>query len=75
MVPTARIRHPLYVGEIIHILGLSILAATPIGVYLFVFAVGLQVIRAKIEERKFLATVPEYAEFRRNTGFLWPRFG
>jgi protein-S-isoprenylcysteine O-methyltransferase Ste14 len=74
VVPTGRIRHPLYVGEIIHILGLSILAATP-GLYLFVFAVNLQVIRAKIEERKFLATVPEYAEFRRDIGFLWPRCG
>ena len=30
-------------------------------------------VRAKIEARKFLATVSEYADFRRRTGFLWPR--
>ncbi|MDJ0739477.1 MAG: isoprenylcysteine carboxylmethyltransferase family protein [Gammaproteobacteria bacterium] len=71
--PYRRIRHPLYFGEIIHIFGVAILAATPAALYLFVVAVALQAVRAKIEERKFLATVPEYAEFRRNTGFLWPR--
>lgn len=71
--PYRRIRHPLYVGEIIHVFGVVILAATPAALYLFVVAVALQVVRAKIEERKFLASVPEYTEFRRNTGFLWPK--
>jgi protein-S-isoprenylcysteine O-methyltransferase Ste14 len=71
--PYSRIRHPLYFGEIIHIFGVAILAATPAALALFVVAVILQAIRAKIEERKFLATVPAYAEFKRNTGFLWPR--
>lgn len=71
--PYRRIRHPLYVGEIVHILGVVILAATPVALYLFVVAVGLQAMRAKIEERKFLASVPAYAEFRRSTGFLWPK--
>jgi protein-S-isoprenylcysteine O-methyltransferase Ste14 len=66
-------RHPLYAGEIVHILGLAILSATPAGLYLFVVAVALQLVRAKIEERKFLRTVPEYAAYRETTGFLWPR--
>jgi protein-S-isoprenylcysteine O-methyltransferase Ste14 len=73
--PYRRIRHPLYVGEIIHIFGIAILSGTPVGLYLFVGAVVLQVIRAKIEERKFLRTLPEYAEFKRQTGFLWPKLG
>ena len=72
--PYRRIRHPLYVGEIIHIFGVAILAATPVALGLFVVAVALQVVRARIEERKFLATVPAYAEFKRNTGFLWPKW-
>lgn len=71
--PYSRIRHPLYFGEIIHIFGIAILAATPAALWLFVVAVALQAVRAKIEERKFLATVPEYAAFRDQTGFLWPR--
>jgi protein-S-isoprenylcysteine O-methyltransferase Ste14 len=71
--PYKRIRHPLYFGEIIHIFGVAILAATPAALYLFIVAVVLQAIRAKIEERKFMSSVPAYAEFRRNTGFLWPK--
>jgi protein-S-isoprenylcysteine O-methyltransferase Ste14 len=66
-------RHPLYAGEIFHMLGIAILSATPVGLYLFAVAVALQVARAKIEERKFLGTVPEYAAYLEETGFLWPR--
>jgi protein-S-isoprenylcysteine O-methyltransferase Ste14 len=67
-------RHPLYAGEIIHILGIAILSGKPAGLYLFIFAVTLQIIRAKIEERKFLRNLPEYKAYRDSTGFLWPRF-
>jgi len=66
-------RHPLYAGEIIHILGIAILSGTPVGLYLFAAAVALQVARAKIEERKFLRIVPEYQAYLDSTGFLWPR--
>ncbi len=69
-----RIRHPLYMAEIIHVFGIAVLSATPIGLGLFVIAVAMQVVRAKIEERKFLRTVPEYAAFKNRTGFLWPKF-
>jgi protein-S-isoprenylcysteine O-methyltransferase Ste14 len=71
--PYRRIRHPLYVGEITHILGIAVLSGTPVGLYLFVFAVAMQVVRAKIEERKFLHTLPEYEAYMNRTGFLWPR--
>jgi protein-S-isoprenylcysteine O-methyltransferase Ste14 len=67
-------RHPLYAGEIVHIFGIAVLSGTPVGLYLFAVALVLQLGRARIEERKFLRTVPEYAEYRRTTGFLWPRF-
>ena len=73
--PYARIRHPLYVGEIIHLFGIAILSATPVGLWLYVPSVVLQVVRAKIEERKFLRTIPEYAAYKARTGFLWPRLG
>ncbi len=71
--PYARIRHPLYVGEIIHIFGIALLSATPVGLYLFAAAIVFQIARAKIEERKFLRTLPEYRHYRANTGFLWPK--
>ena len=62
-----------YVGEIIHIFGIAILSGTPVGLYLFVVAVAFQVVRARIEERKFLRILPEYQDYMRHTGFLWPR--
>lgn len=68
-----RIRPPLYMAEIIHIFGIAILSGTPVGLWLFAAAVAMQVVRAKIEERKFLRTVPQYAEFKARTGFLWPK--
>jgi protein-S-isoprenylcysteine O-methyltransferase Ste14 len=71
--PYKRVRHPLYLGEIVHILGIAILSGTPVGLYLFVVAVALQIVRAKIEERKFLRTLPEYRTYWESTGFLWPR--
>jgi protein-S-isoprenylcysteine O-methyltransferase Ste14 len=71
--PYARIRHPLYLGEIVHILGIAVLAGTPVALYLFAGALVLQVLRAKVEERKFLRTIPEYARYKARTGFLWPR--
>jgi protein-S-isoprenylcysteine O-methyltransferase Ste14 len=71
--PYARVRHPLYVGEIVHMFGIAILSGTPVGFYLFVFALVLQIVRARIEEKKFLRTLPEYEKYMRQTGFLWPR--
>jgi len=71
--PYARIRHPLYLGEIVHIFGIAVLSGTPVGLYLFAFALALQIVRAKIEERKFLSALPEYADYKKGTGFLWPR--
>jgi protein-S-isoprenylcysteine O-methyltransferase Ste14 len=71
--PYARIRHPLYLGEIIHLLGIAILSGKPLGLYLYVVAVAFQVVRARIEERKFLRTLPEYKGYMNQTGFLWPR--
>ena len=71
----SRIRHPLYMAEIIHIFGVALLSGTPVGLWLYAIALVMQVIRAKIEERKFLREVPEYAHFMGNTGFLWPRLG
>jgi len=69
-----RIRHPLYMSEIIHAFGTSILAAHPVAMVIFCITLVLEIIRAKLEERKFLRMVPAYAEYRRKTGFLWPKF-
>ena len=69
-----RIRHPLYMSEIIHAFGTSILAAHPVALSVFFITLVLEMIRAKLEEHKFLRMVPAYADFKKRTGFLWPKF-
>ncbi|MGA1843117.1 MAG: methyltransferase family protein [bacterium] len=68
-----RIRHPLYMSEITHAFGTSILAAHPVALGIFLITLVLEIIRAKIEEHKFLRVVPAYAEYKKRTGFLWPK--
>jgi protein-S-isoprenylcysteine O-methyltransferase Ste14 len=72
--PYKVVRHPLYFGEILHILGIAILSAKPAALGLFIVAVMMQIVRARVEEKKFLNTLPEYETYMRSTGFLWPRF-
>ncbi|RMD70432.1 MAG: isoprenylcysteine carboxylmethyltransferase family protein [Gammaproteobacteria bacterium] len=68
------IRHPLYMSEIIHAAGLVLLSAHPIILGVSAITIALQVVRAKIEEQKLARTLPEYAAYKRRTGFLWPKF-
>ncbi len=41
------------------------------GLYLFIGAVLLRIVRAKIEERKFLRTLPEYEDYTINPNNGW----
>lgn len=68
-----RIRHPLYMSEMLHAFGTAILAAHPVAFGIFIVALTMEIIRAKIEERKFLKIVPDYADYKNRTGFLWPK--
>ena len=68
------VRHPLYMSELIHAFGTAILAAHPIAMIVFLATLVTQVVRAKLEERKFLKLVPAYASYKNQTGFLWPRW-
>ena len=69
------VRHPLYLGESIWMLGLALKWPSPVG-YLAAgtFIVGLR-IRASIEEGKIIEHFPKYAEYKARTGAYWPRFG
>ncbi|MGA1871102.1 MAG: methyltransferase family protein [bacterium] len=69
-----RIRHPLYMSEMLHAFGTAILASHSVALVIFLIAFTMEMIRAKIEERKFLRLIPEYAEYKKRTGFLWPKF-
>jgi protein-S-isoprenylcysteine O-methyltransferase Ste14 len=67
------IRHPLYLAEIVQGFGTAILTVHPIGLGIFVVTTIMQIVRAKVEERKLLLLVPAYADYMRRTGFLWPK--
>ncbi|MEA3409950.1 MAG: methyltransferase [Pseudomonadota bacterium] len=69
----SRIRHPLYMSELIHMTGIALLADTPVALWLLLIGLGIQIARAKIEEGKLQGVLPEYAAYKRQTGFLWPK--
>lgn len=67
------IRHPLYTGEILALWGMAL--SFPcwwriVGAALFTL---FQLSRAKVEERKLERYFPDYAQYRRETGFVLPK--
>ena len=69
-----KIRHPLYTGEILHFLGITLVFNNVIVYGMFIFLVILQALRAKLEEKKLKAYFPDYSIYMKNTGFFFPRF-
>lgn len=69
------IRHPLYTGELIHLLGVCMLFNNRYSYTFFVVVTTMQLSRAKLEERKLSAHLPEYRIYKQQTGFIFPRLG
>ena len=70
--PYRFVRHPLYLGEAVTMLGLCLLQGTVTAV-LFWAAVNLsQVVRARIEEEKLARQFQDYRDYRRQTRFILP---
>ncbi|MBM3463174.1 MAG: isoprenylcysteine carboxylmethyltransferase family protein [Armatimonadetes bacterium] len=67
------IRHPVYVGEMIAVAGVTIWRFSPLGVAAFLTFVICQCYRAILEERKLSETFPEYREYVQRTGRFFPR--
>lgn len=70
--PYARVRHPLYLGEMIATLGVLIPILSPRNVAIFVVFCGLQLWRSRYEEAALSSAFPEYAEYRRRTARILP---
>ncbi|MBM2810520.1 MAG: hypothetical protein HW416_1279 [Chloroflexi bacterium] len=70
--PYARIRHPLYLAEIISTFGGLLSTLSLSTVPLFALFVGLQYWRARNEERVLRQTFPEYAEYQQRTWRILP---
>jgi len=71
--PYRLVRHPVYFGELIAIWGYALLWSSAWSLGMAALITALQAWRARVEERKLLEHIPEYAAFRERTGFLWPR--
>ncbi|MEW5803944.1 MAG: isoprenylcysteine carboxylmethyltransferase family protein [bacterium] len=67
-------RHPLYFAELTHALGTTLLLLNSATLFIYILFFTLEAIRAKFEERKFLVVLPEYADYKARTGFLFPKF-
>lgn len=71
--PYAYVRHPMYVGNILTIVGLGLLLGTPVAIALALFVSALQVGRAYYEDRLMAATFDEYGRYMEMVGAFVPR--
>jgi protein-S-isoprenylcysteine O-methyltransferase Ste14 len=72
--PYAYVRHPMYLGYIFELSGL-VLASCSLGMLLAAAGfICLMVVRARLEEGRLIEVSPEYRDYMKRTGFLFPRF-
>jgi protein-S-isoprenylcysteine O-methyltransferase Ste14 len=73
--PYRYVRHPIYLGYLLDVAGLS-LAASSVGmIALGAGFAALLVCRARLEEEKLIEADPAYQSYLAQTGFLFPRPG
>lgn len=70
--PYALVRHPLYLGELIAMLGLALTLGGAIVLVGWLLLVGLQCYRAVQEEALLGTALPEYDAYRRRTARVLP---
>jgi len=67
------VRHPIYLGYTLSTIGFIFVLPRLSCIIVFLLSFMITVYRAKLEERKLLAS-PEYREYARKTPFLFPGF-
>jgi protein-S-isoprenylcysteine O-methyltransferase Ste14 len=72
--PYRYLRHPLYLGEALTMLGACLLIGTGIALLFWAVISGLQLARARIEEKKLSRALSDYQAYRRKTPFIFPDF-
>ena len=70
--PYSRIRHPLYLGEAISMLGLTLQYLSPLALGILVLQFAFQLLRMKNEENVLSMLFPEYEGYRARTARLLP---
>jgi protein-S-isoprenylcysteine O-methyltransferase Ste14 len=72
--PYRYVRHPLYLGEALTMLGACLLIGTWIALLFWAVISGLQLARARIEEKKLSRALSDYQAYRGKTPFIFPNF-
>jgi hypothetical protein len=67
------VRHPLYTGEIISLWGWVLYWPSLWSLALTLIFTITQSLRAKVEEAKLIENFPDYADYRKEVGFLLPK--
>src|SRR5262245_19930418 len=70
--PYRLVRHPLYLGEALMMLGLCLMIGTVAAILFWAALISLQLVRARIEERKLAGQFEEYRAYCRETRFIIP---
>jgi protein-S-isoprenylcysteine O-methyltransferase Ste14 len=70
--PYAVIRHPLYLGEAVMLVGVSLQYVSVLAVLLLALQFAFQCQRMKFEERVLAGAFPDYASYRARTARLVP---
>lgn len=73
--PYSFVRHPMYSGSIVIMLGLMLLVDSAIAVGLFLVCGGLQIQRALYEEKLLEDSFSEYRKYKSHVGRFIPRLG
>jgi protein-S-isoprenylcysteine O-methyltransferase Ste14 len=70
--PYQYVRHPLYLGESLSMLGLCLAMGTATALLFWVAWAGMQLTRARIEEAKLARQFDDYRSYRERTRFILP---
>ena len=75
--PYHYVRHPFYTSYLIFWAGWTVAVWDVVAVFPFAIIVVIYVFAARMEERLFAGTpmAAEYEDYRRRTGFFWPKLG
>jgi protein-S-isoprenylcysteine O-methyltransferase Ste14 len=71
--PYGIVRHPLYLFELLGVIGILLQVRSLVGVGLLALIAALQVARARWEERVLAGAISEFAAYRKRVPFIVPR--